>query len=116
MLSGISRICHMCAGVGVFTEVNANGTFVQDPCNACKGTGYFPLYKIVLPVGIYHAHEVFEAINQTEYDALSNKDQKTCDKVVNCGTIDLNGGSRAITILNGLFGSDSTTMENLENL
>jgi len=112
----IVQTCQKCFGSGVYYKDTPNGMVEENPCPLCDGSKVFELCRVHLPSGVFRGDEVFEAIDQTEYDALTGTQASKCDKVLSCAMVNLNTGSRARTILAGLFGAGTTTRANLQAL
>jgi len=69
--------------------------------------------RIELPDGMYHSVEVFEAIDTTEYIALTTPKSQEIDTMIGAGFVNLNDGSRGKTTLWDLFPDGTTTRANL---
>jgi len=120
--------CAQCGGDGLVTTYLDGGISGEITCPTCFGSGKMVIGEIdlsdlieaigsievpELPENVVRAHELFEAIDQVEYDALSGNDEKECDKVLALATIDLSAAGRARAILWGIFDDQSTTRANI---
>lgn len=108
------RTCHKCNGVGIWFKNTLEGDVAVDPCPVCNGEKYVSTgtFQFFMP-GAFCSCDVYDAIDQTEYAALGDAQKAYIDNMLACGTIYLNTGSRARTILQQLFGPGTTTRANL---
>ena len=116
MNATIKVSCQFCHGDGRTTT--ATGT---RNCDHCKGEGVIPfgvldISALILPTNTFRADQIFEAIDQAEYDKLNGHNKKRCDQLLNCAFVCMSNGSRASMALNSLFAPSSVTRTNLVNL
>lgn len=117
--------CDRCGGDGQLpnNEVGFNGEVVEpDPediysCPKCDGTGQVLIGSFELKLsGIYNAYEVLEAIDVTEYNALTDVQKDGVKMLLCCGEVDLNDGKAGKVRLWNWFGAESDTVANLTAL
>jgi hypothetical protein len=65
---------------------------------------------------VFLSHEVLEALNTTEYNALTATKKDGIKMLLMCGFVDLNEGKAGKTRLWEWFGAESTTVEALQAL
>lgn len=83
-------------------------------CPHCGGTTRLKAFAdTLLETGLFHSYEVFEAINQTDYDDLDAGGEEKCNAILSIAILDLNDGSRAKTLLWEMFDAETTTRTNL---
>ena len=117
----LRTICNRCVE-GEVTETRLINGSPVDTITDCDvptcDTGWrvFELdNKLQLPVGIFWAVEVYEAIDEDEYDNndLSDKDRGRIDFLLSAGMVDLVEDSKARGTLWQLFDENSATRANL---
>lgn len=114
--------CPRCHGDGLYPNpyLDYSGNLVDPettgPCTECGGTGRIARYMVVDNGEIFRSDQVFEAIDATEYTALSAGNKEILALILSCGYIDLTAGSNAFTLLQNMFGPGTTTRANLLTL
>lgn len=68
------------------------------------------------PNYVLHSYEVMEALDETEYNALSDSNKASLQFLLQCGRVDLNVGKAGRVRLWAWFGAESTTRANLVTL
>ena len=107
--------CQFCSGTG-----NRNSKVGEDEasqtCKSCGGAGFVEHALLAYPDGIVPSYLVFEALDTGEYNSLTAAKQRDAGVVLSAGFVDLRDGSKGITAMEGVFGSESQTIENLKEL
>ncbi len=93
-----------------------DGTHGEQTCLHCDGTGILDWGQTTPDIGIFHSHIILEAIDETEYDALSDSQRASLQLLLQCGMVDLNDGKAGKTRFWTWFDSESTTRANLAAL
>ena len=113
-----ASVCLTCKGEGA-----VDGEF----CYPCLGTGYRSsiaeniFFKQLLDKvnGLSFSSEIFksyliiEALDSTEYNALTDAQKLNLITVVSAGAVDLSSGSNGRALLMALFGAGTTTRANM---
>jgi len=101
--------CQRCNTVG-----SIGGEPGEDPCTQCLGEGYCPTHH--LKPGVVHSYEISDALDVTEYSALSVGNQAAVNIMLSQGLVNLAEGTNSRVALWALFDSESTTRANLITL
>lgn len=116
----IYQKCTNCKGSGTIT-IN-NGIYEPGPpqivnCSWCNGTG--ELYwgrRAEEATNVFDSYLILEAIDATEYNALTDVQKDGVKVLLSCGKVDLNTGKAGIVRLTNWFGAESTTVANITAL
>lgn len=124
----VGNSCLGCKGTGTI-----DGEF----CHSCLGTGYRAtiaesvyfkqmsdkidnisdkIDDILTPSLVFRSYLIVEALDTTEYNALTDAQKLNFIMIVSAGFVDLNTDSNAKALLMALFGAGTTTRANLIEL
>jgi len=68
------------------------------------------------PTNVFQSYEILEAMDTTEYNALTDTQKDGVKILLSCGRVDLNVGKAGRVRLLNWFGAQSTTITNLAAL
>ena len=105
--------CQFCSGTGNRSSKVGDDESVSS-CGACGGDGFVEHANLIYPVT--PSYVAFEAMDMDEYNGLSAAKQRDLTSVLSAGFVDLREGSNGIAAMEGVFGSESQTIENLKEL
>lgn len=71
-MNTISVTCHKCNGEGIWTKDTLAGTVDHDPCPVCAGKKYLSTSIITMPVNVFEAYLIYEAIVPNEYTSMND--------------------------------------------
>ena len=118
----IYKMCKKCGGTGEAQEVvvfddEGNKTYhTPDICDNCKGAGERYWGNLTELTNIFDSYAILEAIDPTEYNALTDTKKEGVTLLLSCGKVDLNEGKAGRVRLLNWFGAGSTTVTNLTAL
>ena len=112
------------------TTCDGDGYEGDELCSSCFGLGTVDLrgsayhtLKILATINnvvnisnIFDSYKILEAIDSTEYDALTDAQKDGVKTLLSCGRVDLNEGKIGRVRLWNWFGAESTTVANLTAL
>lgn len=101
------RKCDRCGGDGVAPGQENP----EDPCTQCDGEGYYPITR--LNVNVLFSYEIADALDITEYNALSAKNKASLHIILSLVFVSLIDGTNSRATLWSLFDENSTTRANL---
>jgi len=105
--------CQFCNGSGDRTSKVGDDESTST-CGSCGGDGFVEHAMLIYPAT--PSHVVFEAMDISEYNGLSAQKQRDLSAVLSAGFVELSDGSNGMAVMEGVFGSESQTIENLKEL
>jgi len=108
-----------------------NSVYEDKICPTCHGEGALPaqgfagrsfaelktsIDDILTPSLVFRSYLIVEALDTTEYNALTDAQKLNFIMIVSAGFVDLNTDSNAKALLMALFGAGTTTRANLIEL
>lgn len=110
--------CTYCGGSGII--IGNNDPYDPGPpeelsCNWCGGDGMLE-FGVFFDEDVFPSFEILEAIDVSEYNALTDAQKDGVKILLSCGFVDFRDGMAGKTRLWGWFGEGTTTRTNLEAL
>jgi len=112
----VQNDCRTCMTTGVESSFDSNGDPIEiDPCSACGGSGYrnTGISTFDDSGDMIEAYLLVEALDVTEYDALTDSQKLNFITLMSAGMVDVSSGSNGRSMLVSLFGAGTTTRTNM---
>ena len=110
--------CTYCAGSGKIDLTDYKFRLLAESnFRAAAGAVWDALTSnTTLPGNVFRSYLILEALDATEYNALTAAQKDGVRIILSCGLVDLNDGKAGKVRLWSLFGEESTTVANLTAL
>jgi len=101
--------CVLCTGDGLVDLTDADFMHYGNRWRLHGQVWDVLIANTTMPTNVFHAYEILEATDETEYNALSDANKAMYNALISCGRVDMNDGKKGKTWLWSLFDSESTT-------
>lgn len=125
----IYNLCPVCRGTGkVVTDEDRTvskyvpwypgdeGDYIDCPCCQLGDNNRFPILRLRYQRDVFAAWEIFECIDNDEYNSLNDTQRNAVDLIMSLGRVNIGNNTKARTLLSAFFPTGSITRNKIADL